>query len=44
MIICFTELYVDVKKEKGGSSHRGAAERNPTGNHEVMSSIPGLTQ
>ena len=26
------------------SSHRGAAEMNPTGNHEVVGSIPGLTQ
>ena len=24
------------------SSHRGAAETNPTRNHEVASSIPGL--
>ena len=25
-----------------GSSHRGAAETNPTRNHEVPGSIPGL--
>ena len=27
-----------------GSSRRGAAEMNPTRNHEVMGSIPGLAQ
>ena len=26
------------------SSHRGAAERNPTGNHEDAGLIPGLAQ
>ena len=26
------------------SSHRGAAETNPTRNHEVAGSIPGLAQ
>ena len=26
------------------SSHRGAAETNPTGNHEVVGSIPSLAQ
>ena len=26
------------------SSHRGAAETNPTRNHEVVGSIPGLDQ
>ena len=26
------------------SSHHGAAETNPTRNHEVVGSIPGLTQ
>ena len=26
------------------SSHRGAVEMNPTRNHEVGGSIPGLTQ
>ena len=25
-------------------SHRGIAETNPTGNHEVVGSIPGLVQ
>ena len=27
-----------------GSSCRGAAETNPTRNHEVASLVPGLTQ
>ena len=27
-----------------GSSHRGAVETNPTRNHEVAGSIPGLVQ
>ena len=27
-----------------GSSHHGAAETNPTRNHEVAGSIPGLAQ
>ena len=27
-----------------GSSHRGTAETNPTSIHEVVGSIPGLTQ
>ena len=31
-------------KKKLQSSHRGAVEMNPTRNHEVASSIPGLTQ
>ena len=32
------------KKVRPGSSHRGAAEMNPTRNHEVAGSIPGLAQ
>ena len=32
------------QKEKNGSSHGGTAEMNPTRNHEVANSIPGLTQ
>ena len=33
------------KQKKNRSSHRGAAEMNPTRNHEVVgSSIPGLIQ
>ena len=31
-------------KNKNRSSHRGAAETNPTRNGEVAGSIPGLTQ
>ena len=27
-----------------GSSHHGAEETNPTKNHEVVGSIPGLAQ
>ena len=33
-----------LKTWKSGSSHRGAAETNPTGNHEIVGSIPGLAQ
>ena len=33
-----------VKKVSSGSSHHGVAETNPTRNHEVMVSIPGLAQ
>ena len=33
-----------VKKQRQGSSHRGAAEMNPTWNYEVAGSIPGLCQ
>ena len=32
------------KQKKPGSSHHGTAETNPTRNHEVAGSIPGLTQ
>ena len=32
------------KKEVIRSSHSGSAETNPTSNHEVAGSIPGLTQ
>ena len=32
------------EKKKNWSSHRGAAETNPTGNHEVAGSIPSLAQ
>ena len=32
------------KKNKYWNSHRGAAEKNPTRNHEVVGSIPGLAQ
>ena len=33
-----------MKKKMGGCSHRGAAETNPTRNHEVLGSIPGFAQ
>ena len=29
---------------KGGSSHHGSVEINPSRNHEVAGSIPGLAQ
>ena len=32
------------KSQTSGSSHAGAAEMNPTMNHEVAGSIPDLTQ
>ena len=32
------------KKKKGRSSRHGAAETNPTRNHEVVGLIPGLAQ
>ena len=31
-------------KEAAFQEFRGAAETNPTGNHEVVGSIPGLAQ
>ena len=33
-----------VVKKGDGNSHCGAAEINPTRNHEVVDSIPGLAQ
>ena len=39
--IC-TKLYL--KKKNLRCSRRGAAETNPTKNHEVAGSIPGLAQ
>ena len=44
------DLYTNVFKKtcdflkRSQSSHRGAVEMNPTRNHEVVGSIPGLTQ
>ena len=35
---------VILKEYSSKSSHRGAAEMNLSRNHEVASSIPGLTQ
>ena len=31
-------------KTRGSSRRRGAAETNPTRNHEVAGSVPGLAQ
>ena len=33
-----------LKEQKSGSSRHGTAEMNPTRNHEVAGSIPGLAQ
>ena len=33
-----------VYRREGRSSHHGEAETNPTRNHEVVGSIPGLAQ
>ena len=35
---------IEKKKKKKGISPRGAVEKNPIRNHEVVGSIPGLTQ
>ena len=32
------------ERERERSFHRGTAEMNPTHNHEVLGSIPGLAQ
>ena len=37
-------LMIAALKPSSGSSHRGTAEMNPTRNHEVVGSIPGLVQ
>ena len=34
----------NIKWGKSRSSHRGSAETNPTRNHEVAGSMPGLAQ
>ena len=42
---CFNEMVLIHPAEKSsGSSRCGAMETNPTRNHEVAGSIPGLTQ
>ena len=38
------KLFHDKKKNFKWSSCRGSVERNPTRNHEVVGSIPGLAQ
>ena len=35
---------LQLKNISGGSSHHTTAEMNPTRNHEVADSIPGLAQ
>ena len=35
---------ISIKKQQDGSSCCGAAEENPTRNHEVVGSIPVLAQ
>ena len=50
VINSFYSLYIQENKTfilkffKSRSSCRGAVEANPTGNHEVMGSIPGFAQ
>ena len=41
---CLTSLVIIKMKNKTKSSCCGAAEMNPSRNHEVLGSIPGLTQ
>ena len=42
-ILMFSELFkLMFIKKKCWSIHHGAAELNPTGNHEAVGSIPGL--
>ena len=43
-MVVYSEIYNDFYKEKDRSSHCGTVETNPTRNHEVAGSIPGLTQ
>ena len=38
------EYYSTIKRKENWSSHHGAEEANPTRNHEVVGSIPGLAQ
>ena len=42
MINVFIQILPHSKMSLKGSSHCGAAETNPTGNHEVASLISGL--
>ena len=39
-----TRSQIRIKMGFSWSSHRGAAEMNPTRNHEVVGLIPGLAQ
>ena len=38
------QLYIKIENRQIRSSHHGAAEMNPTRNHEVAGSNPGLAQ
>ena len=38
------EVDNEIIKQITGSSHHGTAETNPTRNHKLVGSIPGLTQ
>ena len=42
--VIFLQMFSEFEKKKVGSSHHGEAETNPTRNHEVSGSIPGLAQ
>ena len=42
--LTLSQKLTQILKRKPRSSHRGAAETNPTRNHEVSCSIPGLAQ
>ena len=44
MLIQNWKRSIELKKCTFWSSRRGAAEKNPTRNHEVAGSIPGLAQ
>ena len=39
-----TQFLFVASTRNSGISHRGAVETNPTRNHEVLGSIPGLAQ
>ena len=41
---CFESLKITLEMSTRGSSRHGAVETNPTRNHEVSGSIPGLAQ
>ena len=45
-LLDYTEVKVKVywHKKNNSNSHHGVAETNPTRNHEVAGSIPGLAQ
>ena len=43
LYVCYYKKQI-FKTDQFGSSHRGAVDTNPTRNHEVADSIPGLPQ